>query len=313
MTVLAFTEQPHLLPEALTWAKTLAEKLGTETHAALLDGMTSEQAGRYGAMKVYLFKEMKRDAVPQLYAQALAQLARETKAAAIVIPATKSGREAAARLAHILRVGCANDCIEVEPTEDGLKVVRQVYGGGYVAQQLLKRRPYVVTAQPGRVQPSESPTQPEVSEVTLELKAAARIVETKPIEKSGVDLEKAELIVSVGRGFRRKEDLKLAEELAKVLGAEVGCTRPIAGDLKWLPEDRHIGLSGKRVRPKLYLALGISGQIQHLVGMRDSKVVVSVNTDPNALITQEADYVVVADLYKFVPEFMEALKRELGR
>ena len=107
--------------------------------------------------------------------------------------------------------------------------------------------------------------------------------------------------------------MKLAEELASLIGGEIGCTRPIAGDLKWLPEDRHIGLSGKRVRPKLYLAIGISGQIQHLVGMRDSRLVVSVNIDPNAPMMKESDYAVPADLYKFIPELIEALKKELGK
>lgn len=309
MSIVVFSEQAHLLPETLTWAR----KLGAEIHAALLEGFSPQEAGRYGAKKVHILRGLSRKLVPQLYARALVALAEQTGAQMLIFPATKTGRETAARVAQALKTGCANDCLELDVREDRVKVVRQVYGGGYLAEQVLRHKPYIVSIQPGRIQPTEAPTEFEVSEMETEKEAGSKLVGAKPVEKSGVDLEKAELIVSVGRGFKKKEDLKLAEELAEVLGAEVGCSRPIAGDLRWLPEDRHIGLSGKRVRPKLYLALGISGQIQHLVGMRDSKLVVSVNIDPNAPMNQEADYAVVADLYKFVPELIEALRRELKR
>jgi electron transfer flavoprotein alpha subunit len=130
----------------------------------------------------------------------------------------------------------------------------------------------------------------------------------RPVERSAVDLTKADVIVSVGRGFKKKEDLKLAEDLAQALSAEIGCSRPIAGDLKWLPEDRHIGLSGKWVNPKLYIAVGISGQMQHVVGIRRSKVIVAINNDPNAPIHKEADYSVIADLYQFLPVLTKKLR-----
>ena len=122
-------------------------------------------------------------------------------------------------------------------------------------------------------------------------------------------LEEAEIIVSVGRGFKSREDLSMAFKLAELIGAQVGCSRPIAADLKWLPEEHWVGLSGKKVRPKLYMAIGISGQPQHLAGIMDSKIIVAINKDPNAPIFKYADYGVVEDLYQLVPKLIERLSR----
>lgn len=112
----------------------------------------------------------------------------------------------------------------------------------------------------------------------------------------------------MGRGFKKKEDLQLVFELAEVLGAQVGCSRPIAADLRWLPEEHWVGLSGKKVKPKLYLALGISGQVQHLAGITDAAVVAAVNKDPNAPIFNSADYVIVEDVYDFVAALIRHVK-----
>jgi electron transfer flavoprotein alpha subunit len=140
---------------------------------------------------------------------------------------------------------------------------------------------------------------------TSRLKIAA--VEEK--SRGAVRLEEAEIIVSVGRGFKKKEDLQMAFELAKVLGGQVGCSRPIAADLKWLPEEHWVGLSGKKVKPKLYLAVGISGQPQHIAGILDSRIIAAINNDPSAPIFQNADYGVVEDLYKIVPILINKISK----
>jgi len=133
------------------------------------------------------------------------------------------------------------------------------------------------------------------------------------MQTGGVNVEDAEIIVSCGRGFKDKNDIKLVQDLADALkGKTVGCSRPIAADLKWLSEDHWIGLSGHKVKPKLYIAAGISGQIQHIAGMRDSGVVVAINKDPEALIFKSADYGIVGDLYEVLPKLTAAVKEKMG-
>jgi electron transfer flavoprotein alpha subunit len=146
-------------------------------------------------------------------------------------------------------------------------------------------------------------------EVSLTLKAP----KTKIIEKKGkagdvVSLEDAQTLVCIGRGLNKKEDLPLVETLAKLLHAEIGCTRPLSHEWQWLSEQREVGLSGKKCKPRLCVELGISGQIQHTVGIRDSKVIVAINKDKTAPIFEMADYGIVGDIYEVVPKLSEKLK-----
>jgi electron transfer flavoprotein alpha subunit len=139
--------------------------------------------------------------------------------------------------------------------------------------------------------------------------AKTEVVETKPLETSNVRIEEAELIVSCGRGLEKKDDRVLLDELAAVLCGQVGCSRPLAEDRKWFSE--WVGLSGHKVKPKLYIACGISGVIQHVAGIRDAKVVVAINKDEQAPIFEVADYGVVGNLYEILPALKEALKKQL--
>ena len=133
------------------------------------------------------------------------------------------------------------------------------------------------------------------------------------MQTDGVNVEEAEIIVSCGRGLKNKEDIKIIQELADTLkGRTVGCSRPIAADMKWLSEDHWIGLSGHKVKPKLYIAAGISGQIQHIAGMRESGVIVAINKDKDALIFKSADYGIVGDLYEVLPKLTNAIKEKMG-
>ncbi|MEA3457372.1 MAG: electron transfer flavoprotein subunit alpha/FixB family protein, partial [Candidatus Thermoplasmatota archaeon] len=144
-------------------------------------------------------------------------------------------------------------------------------------------------------------------------KSSSKVLKVQEAKTEGVDVEDAEIIVSCGRGFKSKEDIKLADELADVLkGRTIGCSRPIAADLKWMSEDHWIGLSGHKVKPKLYIATGISGQIQHIAGMRDSGVIVAINKDADALIFRSADYGIVGDLYEVLPKLTAAIKDKMG-
>jgi len=143
----------------------------------------------------------------------------------------------------------------------------------------------------------------------LQLPASpVQVLETRPKGGEGVNLEEAELLIGVGRGIAKQEDLALIQELAATLGAEIGCTRSLATDYHWFPESRMIGLSGKRVKPKLYLAIGLSGQIQHTVGISGAKVIAAINSDQEAPIFQISDYSIVGDLYQIVPTLITRLK-----
>jgi electron transfer flavoprotein alpha subunit len=291
-------------PELLTALRTVADEL---VAVAAYPEPKADLLGRYGATGVVVLKGNFRD--PRALSGAIAGLVREERADLVLALSTKNLREALARAAQSLGVPLITDCLELR-VDKTVKASRLVLGGGYVATVEAALGPVFATLMPGRVTPQESSGQTSVKVREVEVKGPlnGELKEVRPVERSAVDLTKADVIVSVGRGFKKKEDLKLAEELAQVLGAEIGCSRPIAGDLKWLPEDRHIGLSGKWVSPKLYIAVGISGQMQHVVGIRRSKIIVAINNDSNAPIHKEADYSVIADLYQFLPVLTRKLR-----
>jgi len=143
--------------------------------------------------------------------------------------------------------------------------------------------------------------------------SSVEVLSVECADSESVDLSRARRIVAVGGGLKRREDLVLVEELAKALGAELGCTRPIAEGLGWLPRDRYIGLSGSHVSPDLYLAVGVSGQLQHMAGCRTAKIMVAINTDPGAPIMGQSDYLIPGDMYELVPALTAALRSRSGR
>ncbi|MEM4283432.1 MAG: electron transfer flavoprotein subunit alpha/FixB family protein [Candidatus Caldarchaeum sp.] len=312
MKVLVAGEKPEQVITTASYAKSLnpaqvvaaAFKPFTENELAMLGGA--------GVEKLIHIPEKYLASGAAASAAALAELVKKLDPALVLIYASKKGVEICGRLAQRLDAAYASEAFAVEKGEKGFVAKRLVLGGGYVATVSLNSKPALASVKVSASETSQG-MKPAVEEFDPGIDApAVEVLETIKPEKTRVDLEKASLIVSVGRGFKKKEDLSLAEELAKLIGAEIGCSRPISGDLKWLEEERHIGLSGKRVRPNLYVALGISGQVQHLVGMRDSKTVIAVNTDPNAPMATESDYYFVADLYKILPLTIEILKKKLG-
>ncbi|MGB9630956.1 MAG: electron transfer flavoprotein subunit alpha/FixB family protein, partial [Candidatus Methanodesulfokora sp.] len=146
----------------------------------------------------------------------------------------------------------------------------------------------------------------------LSVSRKTKVLERREKKISGAALDKARIVIGCGMGFKSKEDLKLAYDLAELMGAAVGSSRPLAADLKWMPEERWIGMSGVSIKPDLYIAVGISGQQQHVAGITDSKVIVAVNTDPNAPIFKSADYCINQDLYEFLPALAAAIRRRRG-
>lgn len=220
----------------------------------------------------------------------------------------KRGRELAGQVAQRLGRPIATEVSSLTLEGGKLAVERMTLGGKATAVEELPL-PAVVSVQKGKFKPLEGPSAQEVVEMKSEGTVRRYVVvERRAKPKLGIPLDKAEVVVAVGRGFRRKEDLKMAYELAEVLGGVVGCTRPLAADLKWMPEESWIGISGVRISPKLLFVIGASGQQQFSAGIIDSKVIVAVNNDPQAPIFENSDYGIVKDLYEFVPALLERLR-----
>lgn len=297
----------------------LANKLQTQLTAVMLGHDVKDQAKEligYGAHKVIIVDDSQlKEFHVEPYLSALTQLTKQHKPELFLMGSTKRGKELAARLAARLNAGCVPDCLELEVDEQGrLLAERIVYGGNAIVTQVFRTKPQIVTIPRGKFEKTKYTEESKgevvnVSSIQLEI-PKTEIVEVKPIEIAETRIEEAEVIVGGGRGLEKKEDFKILEELAQILHGQVGYTRPLAEDRKWFTE--WIGLSGHTIKPKLYIACGISGVIQHVAGIRDSKIIVAINKDPEAPIFEMADYIVVGDLYEIVPALSATLKKILG-
>jgi electron transfer flavoprotein alpha subunit len=246
------------------------------------------------------------------YLSILHSLVIDYKPEIILIGSTRNGKPLAAKLATRLQTGCIPDCNRLSVDEQGRLISERItYGGNATAKITFKTKPQIATIPPRtfeKLQPKDRNGQIIKFEAKIEA-PKTETIETKPLEISSVRIEDADVIVSCGRGLEKKEDVALLEELAKILNGQVGNTRPLAEDRKWFTE--WVGLSGHKVKPKLYIACGISGVIQHVAGIRDAKIIVAINKDENAPIFEVADYGVVGNLYEILPALKEALKKQL--
>jgi len=317
--VWVFSEMQQLTLELLGKGRGLADQLGT--HLAAVSIGSSEEAQKliqHGADKVFSISDptLKTFQV-DTYTDGLTALATEHKPDVLLIGATRSGLELAPRLAERLKTGCVTEATRLEPDAEKnyILIDRVTMGGNLAETQISRSKPQIATIPKGLFSalPADTSRKGEAIKVEPKIKPpSTKLIETKPKPAKGVKLVDAPVIVSFGRGVRKKEDIPLIEQFAQAVGGVVGCSRPIAEDLRWLPEEQYIGLSGQKVSPKLYFALGISGQIQHLTGIRNSRIIVAVNNDPKAPIFEFSDYGIVADLYQLIPAFTEAMK-QLGR
>jgi electron transfer flavoprotein alpha subunit len=200
-------------------------------------------------------------------------------------------------------------CADIENINEVLHIKRQVYGGLVHLHLEAANKPVIASIAKGVLDASNTNEELSLDELQVKTNSTkSRIVARKEIMKT-VDIASAKRIVSIGRGLQKQEDLELIEGIAKVLDAEIGCSRPLSEDFKWLPVERQVGLTGETVKPDIYLALGISGQVQHQVGMRDAKIVVAINNNKSAPIFQSCDYGIVGDLYEIGPMIKAALSK----
>ena len=253
---------------------------------------------------------------PDGYSVALKQLIELAKPDLVLFPHTYQVRDFAPKLAAMLGKGMIGDCVGYRNVSGKLIFVRQMFQGKTAADVTFQGAgPWFASFQSGAfradlVKPHATGKAP-VNKISVELKSEQ--IRTKPLDlfkeaKSAVDLTQAPIIVSVGRGIKAPENIPQAEALAKAIGGEIAASRPIC-DEGWLPMDRQIGSSGQTVAPKLYFALGISGAIQHVVGMKGARTIAAINKDQNAPIFEVADYGVVGDLFEIVPALIEELEK----
>jgi electron transfer flavoprotein alpha subunit len=309
-----FSDKDDTAFELLSWGNKIKGSLNAKLSAVLLGKGAQEKAAdyfAYGAAKVYWNENPAfNDFYADVYADALSQIAVAHNPDVILIGSSRRGKELAARLAQKLNAGCITDATGIELKGSDLLVHRYTLGGNTVSSEMLQTAKKVISVLPKAFEKApKSPGQGEAVEAAVTVKEPrVKIVETKTKAGDVVSLEDAQTLVCIGRGLNKKEDMLMVESLAKVLNAEIGCTRPLSHEWQWLSEQREVGLSGKKCKPRLCVELGISGQIQHTVGVRDAKVIVAINKDKTAPIFEMADYGIIGDIYEVVPKLAEKLK-----
>ena len=305
--------------EALAAGQHLAKEMGSTVSAVLLGGDLATQAAEVAAAVVEEVLTIESPLLAEYtadgYSLALRAVIQQQNPRFVVFSHTYQVRDFAPKLAASLDRGLVSDCLGCRNEGGRLIFVRQVFQGKYCADvELAGEAPFFVSFQAAAFREdsvARGAGPARITPVAVELAAGA--IRAKPGErfreaKQAVDLTQAEIIVAVGRGIKAPENLALAQKLAEALGAEVGASRPIC-DSGWLPMDRQIGSSGQTVAPKLYVALGVSGAIQHMVGMKGSHTVVAINKDKEAPIFEVATYGIVGDLFEIVPPLIEEIKK----
>ncbi len=301
--VWAFSESLPAANEVAAAASGLAGAAGGSFTVVGLD----DGSGLAGDDKLILKSNVPLGASPEAAAEALARAAMESKPDMVLVGSTRNGKEIASRLAVKAGWPCVSDVFSVTLAGNALRGKRNVFAGKLLAEVAVPL-PCVATLKTGSYSALPGSSATGVVKDVGEITTKTRVVERREKKKGTVDLKSAKLIVSAGRGVKKKEDLALINELAAELGGAVGCSRPLSSDMGWLPEEHHIGLTGVSVHPDLYLAVGISGQLQHVAGIKDSKVIAAVNSDKSAPIFEASDYGIVGDLYAVLPAIMKELK-----
>jgi len=301
-----FSEDRNLAKELVTPAIEMAKQMGKQAAAIALDVEGAQELAALGVAKVIVLQGG--NTWVEAYEQAVAEILQEEKAEIVLIGGTLRGKYIAGSAAARMDAGLLTDAVKITADGDKLIADRLVYGGlavtteemGFPAFVTVPPRSYeVITA-------DSDPGEVIVSEITIDPKVT--LIDAVKVQQQGVDISKADRVVGIGRGVDKQEDLAMIQAFADAVGAEVGCTRPICEEMKWMPIDRYIGISGQIIKGSLYIAVGTSGQIQHVAGIRDSKVIVAINTNEKEPIFAAADYGIVGDYADIIPALTEALQ-----
>ncbi|HEV7586887.1 MAG TPA: electron transfer flavoprotein subunit alpha/FixB family protein [Longimicrobium sp.] len=307
--------------EVVTAARKLADGLGTEVHAVVLGGSglasAAGELGKYGADKVFVGESAAFDRYsPEGFTTVIAGFIEAHGCDAALFPASALGKDLAPRVAARLGVDYQSDATGLEVEGGSIVVTRPRYAGKVFGTATVTEKPAVISVRPNVFQAAENAKAGEVQTLPIDLGAAdfgAVVKEIKAAAGEKMDVSEAPIVISGGRGLQDPANFKLLEELAEAFGgkAAVGASRAVV-DAGWRPHGDQVGQTGKTVAPTLYIAVGISGAIQHLAGMRTSRFIVAINKDPEAPIFKVADYGIVGDLFQILPRMAEEVRKMMG-
>ena len=297
--------------EALSYGSAVAAQTGTSAEAVLLGTVTEDLStlGKYGAKKIHQLKnETLNNLDAQAYTKIIAEVVNTTGAKLVIFSNNVSGKAIAPRLSAKLKAGLVAGAVALPDTSNGFVVKKNVFSGKAFANISLSSDIKIISLNPNSYQIKTGEGTAEL--VNLNINIDPFKVKTISVSKSSgeVPLTEAEIVVSGGRGLKGPENWGMIEELAKLLHAATACSRPVA-DAHWRPHNEHVGQTGIAIAPNLYIAIGISGAIQHLAGVNRSKVIVVINKDPEAPFFKAADYGIVGDAFEVVPKIIEAVKK----
>lgn len=304
-----YSEEKQVADQLISIGRITADSLKEELNVIALTDQDSETFIKEGADRVIQIK----DALPwpEDYAKTITAILKEQAPTAVLIGGTLRGKTAASYIAANLQTGLVNNAFSIEVKDGIIETKRVMYSGIAVCTEELSQGS-IITIEPRTY---DSAAADEKRQGTTEVysaeqpDAAVSVGSIAPVVHQGGDITTADKLVCVGRGLGKQEDMKMAEELAEKLGAQIGCTRSVAEDYHWLSADKYIGLSGAKIKPQLYISMGVSGQVQHVAGMRDSKIIAAIDKNENAPIFEAADYGIVGDLYEIVPLLIKELEK----
>ncbi|MCB0832026.1 MAG: electron transfer flavoprotein subunit alpha/FixB family protein [Bacteroidetes bacterium] len=322
MSVLAFAEQRNntfrkSAFEAVSQAKILADQLGKTISAVVVGSNVENMAaelGKYGASKVYVVQD------PTLsnystegYTQAVCEAVAKAEASIVVLPATAMGKDLGPRVAGRLKAGIASDVTGLTVEGGRLQITRPMMAGKVFQKMIIKTEKQVISLRPNVFRATEASGAAKVEVLSVSLNPIRAVVKETRVESSKkVELTEADTIVSGGRGLKAPENWDLLTKLAEALGGAQGASRAVV-DAGWRPHEEQVGQTGKTVSPQLYIAVGISGAIQHLAGMSSSKTIVAINNDPEAPIFKISDYGLVGDALEVLPELTKQILKLKGQ
>lgn len=319
MSVLIFVDQldGHIKKashEALTYGARIAAQLGTTAEGVVLGPVNEDLAalGKHGVSKVHHVQDDSLKTFDSAgYSRIVAQVAEQTQATVIVFSNNTSGKAIAPRVAAKLKAGLVSGAIALPDTSNGFTVRKNVFSGKAFANVSISTPVKVVTLNVNAFTIEEKEGTAEVVPFSAKVEAAKVKVTDSTKTTGKVNLTEADVVVSAGRGLKGPENWGMVEELADSLGAALACSRPVA-DAHWRPHNEHVGQTGVAIAPNLYIAVGISGAIQHLAGVNRSKTIVVINKDPEAPFFKAADYGIVGDAFEIVPKLTAAVKKLKG-
>ncbi|WP_273803194.1 FAD-binding protein [Providencia rettgeri] len=308
-TVWVFSDMTSRLPELIGGALTLGEQV----NVLALDEAQSSQAFQLGATQVFQLTGKPDDRILEDYADTIvATIKQHGDKGLLLLPNTRRGKLLAARLGARLQAAVSNDAASISVEADKAVIKHMVYGGLAFGQETLNSVFSIATVTTGTFDAATSDASRSGAAQTAQwVEPKQSVIRTSVQKKAGnsVELDKARLVVSVGRGIGSQENIAIAKSLADAIGAEIACSRPVAENEKWMEHERYVGISNLMLKPELYLAVGISGQIQHMVGANGAQTIVAINKDKNAPIFQFADYGIVGDLFKILPALTQQLAK----